>query len=469
LSQIIDKANNQYKMPSIVSSLLLSSLILVQVPSTTPQTQPQEIVQPQEVRPLSGQLNKIPVFNSNSPELVVSEGILLSTFSPQNKANPEAHLNFPLQGQFDIFAHHVAKAPTPEDLRTLYLGIILHNPSDRPVTVNILQAASYLSQPDAPFIELPPQVKDPQGKVYAGPGGRVMGDILRGRHQDIFPPEIVIAPGESQMLLNLPIPVRELEPPLNGRSTYMRLRSNGKVYAASLAMFAPKDETGQERAPTLEEWENMLEEGELATPRDRAPSAPGASGNIVYGRVAGVSAGSVWNARLSDLGSVDLAIPAKGKSFSYGLSTLDGGQLGTNQAQSAPMLVRYPDTAYKAHGNYGVQYSLALPLRNPTQENQTVAVMLQTPIKQDQLKDGLRFLDPPAQQVFFRGTVKVSYEDEQKVSQTRYFHLVQRRGQQGEPLVKIEIPAQDWRLVQVDFLYPPDATPPQVLTIETLK
>ncbi len=468
MSQIIDITNNQYKMPSIVS-ILLSGLILVQLPPTTPQPQPQDIVQPQEVRPLSGQLDKIPVFNSNSPELVVKEGILLSTFSPQNKVNPEAHLNFPFQGSFDIFAHHVAKAPTPEDLRTLYLGIILHNPTEQPVTVDILQAASYLSQPDAPFIELPSQVEDPQGKVYAGPGSRVMGDILRGRHQNIFPPQIVIAPGESQMLVNLPIPVRELEPPLNGRSTYMRLRSNGKVYAASLAMFAPTDETGQEREPTLEEWENLLEEGELATPRDRAPTPPGASGNIIYGRVAGVSAGSIWKTRLSDLGSVDLAIPKKGNAFSYALSTLDGGQLGTNQVQSAPILVRYPDTAYKAHGNYGIQYSLALPLRNPTQESQTVAVMLQTPIKQDQLKDGLRFLAPPAQQVFFRGTVRVSYEDEQKVSQTRYFHLVQRRGQQGEPLAKIEIPAQDWRLVQVDFLYPPDATPPQVLTIETLE
>lgn len=89
-------------MSSIVSSLLLSGLILVQASSTTPQPQPQEIIQPQEVRSLAGKLNKIPVFNSNSPELVLKEGILLSTFSPQNKANPEAHLNFPLQGNFDI-------------------------------------------------------------------------------------------------------------------------------------------------------------------------------------------------------------------------------------------------------------------------------------------------------------------------------------------------------------------------------
>jgi hypothetical protein len=31
------------------------------------------------------------------------------------------------------------------------------------------------------------------------------------------------------------------------------------------------------------------------------------------------------------------------------------------------------------------------------------------------------------------------------------------------------MPPSDQRLVQVDFLYPPDATPPQVLTVKTLE
>ncbi len=437
-------------------------------PPPSPAPTPQEIVQPQEVRPLPGQLDNIPVFNSNSPELVLKEGILLSTFPAAGKATPSAHLNFPLQGNFDLFAHHVAKAPTPEDLRTLYLGVILHNPGQRSLTVDILQAASYLSQPDAPFIDLPAQVEDPQGNVYAGPGSRVMSDILRGRHQDIFPPQIAIPAGESRMLINLPIPVRDLEPPLNGRSTYMRLHSDGVVYAASLAMFAPVDRLGNERTPTVEEWEKLLENGELVTPRDRAPTPPDASGKIVYGRVAGISRGQGWKAQLVDRPNTsDLAIPARGEAFSYVLSTVDGGRLGTNQIQSAPMLVRYPDTAYKAHGNYGVRYSLTLPLHNPTQETQTVTVAIQTPIKQDQLAGGLRFLEPPAKQVFFRGAVQVRYTGDRGFSRTRYFHLVQRRGQQGEALATLRMPPGDRRLVQVDFLYPPDATPPQVLTVRT--
>ncbi|MGE5660123.1 MAG: DUF3370 family protein, partial [Actinomycetota bacterium] len=66
-----------------------------------------------------------------------------------------------------------------------------------------------------------------------------------------------------------------------------------------------------------------------------------------------------------------------------------------------------------------------------------------------------------------RGTVRVLYSDDRGKSQTRYVHLVQRRGQQGEPLVTLNLKSKERRLVQVDFLYPPDATPPQVLTVRS--
>lgn len=227
------------------------------------------MVQPQEVRPLPGSLDTVPVFNSNSPELVQTEGILLSTFPPTGKRISTAHLNFPLQGRFDIFAHHVAKATSPEDLRTLYLGVILHNPSNQPVKVDVLQAASYLSQPDAPFIELPPLIENLLGTVFAGPGDRVMNDLLRGQRQAGWPAFVVIPPKQSQILLNLPIPVQGLEPPINGRSTLMQLRSSGVVYAASLAMYAPLNPDGTERSPTLAEWQQLLDSGDLAGPRDR--------------------------------------------------------------------------------------------------------------------------------------------------------------------------------------------------------
>ncbi|WP_341531232.1 DUF3370 domain-containing protein [Nostoc sp. UHCC 0302] len=447
--------------------LLLNFLLAQLTPATPP---PEEVVQPQEVRPLPGKLDKVPTFNSNSPELVLKEGILLSTFPPNGKKVPTAHLNFPFRGRFDIFAHHVAKAEPPENFQSLYLGIILYNPGSKPVKVNILQAASYLSQPDAPFIELPSFSQNPLGTVFAGPGDRVMSDVLRGQRQNIFPDQIEIPPGKSQMLLNLPIPVKGLIPPLNGRSSLIRLWSNGNVYAASLAMFARVNPDGSERAPNLEEWQNLLNNGDLSGPRDKVPTPlEDTSKPIVYGRVAGVASGTQWRALLVDNPKARyLTIPQPGQAFSYGLSTVHRGTLGTGQVQSATMLVRYPDTAYRAHGNYGIQYSLKLPLYNNTQNPQTVSVSMQTPLKEDQLvKPGLRFFSTPARQVLFRGTVRVHYKNAQGQPQTEFVHLVQKQGQAGEPLVSLKMKAGDRSLVEVDFLYPPDATPPQVLTVST--
>jgi Protein of unknown function (DUF3370) len=438
--------------------------------TTPPAPPPEELVQQQEVRPLPGKLDNVPVFNSNSPELILKEGILLSTFPSDGKKVPEAHLNFPFRGRFDIFAHHVARAEPPENLRPLYLGIMLHNPGKQPVTVNVLQGASYLSQPDAPFIELPSFSQNLLGTVFAGPGSRVTNDVLRRQRQNIFPAQIVIPPGESQMLLNAPIPVAGLTPPLNGRSTLMRLRSNGKVYAASLAMFAPLNADGSERPPNLEEWENLLNNSDVAGPRDKAPTPLEETGKPkVYGRVAGVAKGSTWRAFVSDRPKAKyLTIPQPGQAFSYAISTLHGGTLGTGQVQSARMFVRYPDTAYRAHGNYAIEYNIKLPLYNNTQSLKTVSVSLQTPVKEDQLlQRGLRFFNTPAKQVFFRGTVRVRYNDDQGKQQTQYVHLVQRRGQPGESLALLNMKSGDRRLVQVDFLYPPDATPPQVLTVST--
>ncbi|MEA5593525.1 DUF3370 domain-containing protein [Rivularia sp. UHCC 0363] len=452
---------------------MFSFLLNFPIAQTIPPTPaPVEVVQPQQVRPLPGELDDVPVFNSNSPELVLKEGILLSTFPARGKKVSSAHLNFAFKGRFDIFAHHVAKASAPDDLKTLYLGIILHNPSKQTVTVDVLHAASYLSQPDAPFIDLPSQVSNNLGTVFAGPGSRVMSNILRNQRQSTFPAQLIIPPGESRILLNAPIPVKELDPPINGRSTLIRLRSSGKVYAASLAMFAPTNIDGSEREPTLQEWQNLLDRGDLAGPRDKAPTPPKDTEKpIIYGRVSGVAKGSQWNSLVVDRPKKTyLTIPASGQAFSYGIATLHRGALGTNQIQTAKMLVRYPDTAYYAHGNYGILYSLQLPLLNKSQQPQTVKVSLQTPIKEDKLsKNGLRFFDNPEKRVFFRGTVRVRYTDDRDVPRTTYWHLVQNRGDKGEALVMLNIKPGSKRLVEVDLLYPPDATPPQVLTVETVR
>ncbi len=446
---------------------LLSALLIAQANPT--QANP-EIVHTQEVRSLPGQLNSVPVFNSNSPEWVKQEGILLSTFPLTDKQVPAAHLNFEFEGKFDIFAHHFTNAVL--NGQPLYLGILVENPGSEPVTIKILEAASYLVQPDAPYIDLPAFADNTANNIHAGPGDRAMSDVLRGLRQAGFPEEVIIPPGESTLLLNHPIPIQGLEPPTNGRSSLMRVESDGKVYVASMAMFGKVNADGTGRSPTLAEWQQMLQTSGLAGPRDRVPTPPEqTTGQLIYGRVAGVSEGSEWQGQLTDRpDSNDLTIPTAGNAFSYAIATVRGGTLGTNQVQTAKMLVRYPDTAYEAHGNYAVSYDLSLPLYNPTDSKQTVTLAVQTPMKENQLSQGgLRFRKTPVGPAYFRNTIRVRYSDNRGESQTRYVHLWHRRGQPGEPLVTLELPPGDRKLVEVDFFYPPDSTPPQVLTVKTLE
>lgn len=475
----------------------------------------QQVIHPHEIRPLPGQLDKTPVFNSNSPEVVETEGILLSTFPPEGKRVPEAHLNFPLQHRFDLFSHHISRTRQSNDFRPLYLGVLVHNPGKEIVSLDILQAASYLSRPDAPFIDLPAYVANPLGTVFSGPGSRVVGEILRGQRQDGWIDRLLIPPGESRMLMNLPVPARDpltrsqrlpryqtqqtvngvlvarrnkpsrngnrempdvapqrsLPPSSNGRTTLMHLNSSGRLYLASLAMFARQTPGGGDRAPILQEWEDLLVNGGLSSPRDLAPTALEKSiGSIIYGRVAGVSQGTTWKGRITDNPKAKyLKVPQPGQAISYAISTVTYGTVGTGQVQSAPMLVRYPDTAYLSHGNYGVHYDLSIPLHNAAKEPRTLAISLQTPLKDEELAGALAFLDPPDRQVFFRGTVRLRYKDDFGLPQTRFFHVVQRRGQMGEPLIRLNLPPGDRRLVELDFIYPPDSTPPQVITIQTLE
>jgi hypothetical protein len=502
---------------------------------TTPQRL--DVVQPQQVRPLPGELDEVPVFNSNSPELIQKDGILLSTFPPNGMQVRSAHLNYPLEGRFDVFAHHVAKGLNADDVRTLYLGIVVYNPAEQPIKLDILQGVTYLSQ-EAPFNNLPSYVANPMGTVFAGPGSRVMNDVLRGERQPQWPNHVTIPAKSAQLLVNVPIPLRRLtvatngtlppgaiipglpvataqsqpapessasaltlastrnalgQPvaansavpsrptrspandnrpvPINGRTILMRLSSSGPVYLAGLAMYAPRTVTGDERVPSLSEWIQLLRTGDVSGPRDRQPTPPDARfvPRFYYGRVSGVARGSQWTARATDKEDVDyLSVPPPGEAISYVISSVDRNTFGTGQIQSAPMLVRYPDTAYRAHGNYGILYNITLPLYNNTDSPQRVAIMLQTPLQDERLKgEALRFRTPPYDQVFFRGTVRLRYTDDLGIRQTRYMHIVQRRGQQGEPLIRLTIPKGQRRQVEVQLIYPPDSTPPQVLTVET--
>ena len=508
--------------PIELAPATLDQTQLAPAPVTLSQKTPQparplvEYTLRQEIRSLPGELNEVPVFNSNSPEVVRESGILLSTFPTLGKRYPKAHLNYELKGRFDIFAHHIAKSDTPENTPTLYFGILIKNASDRKRNVvNILQGASFLGTPDAPYITLPQQSPNDRGNVFSGPGDRVSSVLLRGQRQANWPRRIDLDPGESVMIMNLPVPLPTIRrrtpppkpqhplsksaqtlvrpatnrkrraiifrPPLkqkspfksvpssNARSTLLRVTSKRDVYVASMALSAPLDAQGRELIPTKDDWEQLLQQGNLVSPRDIEPSPLNSlDEKFFYGRVAGISQGSEWTAQLTDKPRrKKLTIPAPGEAISYGIGTLQRGTFATGQVQSAPILVRYPDTALLAHGNYGVQYNLTLPLYNNTEENRKVQVLFHTPVKTDRPAKGLRFFRNPPSSIFFRGTVRVRYNNDQGTPLVQYFHLVHRRGERGQPLITLNLEPKTSRLVTVDFIYPPDATPPQVLTIRS--
>jgi hypothetical protein len=139
--------------------------------------------------------------------------------------------------------------------------------------------------------------------------------------------------------------------------------------------------------------------------------------------------------------------------------------------QTAELKAFYPGTAWAAHGNYGVEYDLTLPLRNGGLKPVQLQLALESPLKGDQAIGGLRFKAKPGPPVMFRGTVEVSGLDgpDGKPTGRQGFHLVQRVGQQGPALGSISLAPGGSRTLRVRLIYPADATPPQVLSLLPVK
>jgi len=439
-------------------------------PAPAAQPRPQALLRPQRVEPLPGGLDHTPLVNDNNPELIRAAGILLSSFDPargwQGQALPQAaaHLNSPLNGSFGLFSHHVYAGRAEALDSTLWLAVVAAPRGERPVQLRLVSGATALSQsvdgqqPAAPFLPLPPLLEQGLTPVWAGPGSRVATELLRRDRSPLLPESWTLQPGALSTLLVLPIPVRGLDPLLNGRTLQLRLHSDGPVDLATLASFGPEDQP-----PPAARWAELLR-GDLS-PREHAPSPRGAAGAMVYSRVSGIQQGSFWRARLTDPGQDSLAVSRA--PISWPIASLERGSLGTGQVQTAALAPFYPGTAWAAHGNYGVEYDLTIPLRNDTDQRRSLQLAIESPLKGDQAQGGLRFLSPPAAAVMFRGTVEVSgLEDGNgRSSGRRGFHLVLRQGQSGLALGTVSLDPGQRRQLRVRLIYPADSSAPQVLTL----
>ena len=445
---------------------IVTAAVLGLAPWSGPARSDDAIIREQAVRPLPGHLDAVLMVNDNNPELIKDDGILLSTFPDQGEASIPVALN----GRFDLFSHHVY-AGTDESLdSTLWLALLMAPLGKEPVTVTLLEGSTSLSQAtkpgqtQAPFLPLPPLMRETSDVITAGPGSRVAGDLLRGqRAKELNTTTWTLAPGTPTRILQFPIPVKGLDPLLNGRNLQLRLHSSAPVALATLAAHG----NGQ-APPNDQHWNDLLDSGDLSS-KEHSPTPRGSKGKMIYSRVSGVQIGSSWRARLTDPGKNTLSI--SGSALSWPISSLERGSLGTGQVQTAELKTLYPDTAWAAHGNYGVEYDLTLPLKNAGSTLQTLQLALESPIKTDASTGGLRFRRSLSGPVMFRGPIELSglEADDGSPLGRHLVHLVLRQGQEGPPLGRVTLKPGQTKDVRVRLVYPADATPPQVLTVQPVK
>lgn len=454
------KKNKKSKSLPLLSILLISALFGGSVWS---KAACEPVVESVSLRRLSGKLDHIYMFNSNSPEIVGGEGILLSTLSPVAKEYPEAHLDHVFHDRFAVFMHHINKQTAPETTEAkslLRLCLYAVNESNKEAKLVPLKRATYLSQPDAPFAPRESLLSDPEGRFYSGPGDRVTRDFLFD--QAAAPQAITIGPHGTKLVEDLTVPVAGLRPASNGRSYLGYFQTNRPLRLVLLSSFT-KD--GEAPAPIDPIEPALADKANLVGGREgtlKPPTPPLAKGYLIYGRVAGVQIGSEIVAHQS----IDLR---EGKSLKVGLpiSSLRGGTYGTGQVQTARMARRYSDTAYGAHGNYGVHYLVKLNLKNHGKSPRKVAISFNCPLKESGLKpkNSVTFLSPCEKNVFFRGEVALT--EEQFPGKREVWHLVLHKGERGKVLSEVSLDPYEAKAVDFELYYPADATPPQLLMVES--
>jgi hypothetical protein len=337
-----------------------------------------------------------------------------------------------------VFTHHQNRSG-----RNLFQALVLHNPGKEPVKVQVGPSAASFTN-SAPYRDHGGSpAPDPWGWRSSGPGDVTAGKFLRGERA-IHANSITLKPGETRVVHSL------LIPPKNEGTGQFRFSAEGPVHGAVVIEEAP---------PTDASVKARMAAGKLLArnPEDKLPTPPGAPGQLIFGRVSGVQKGAAWRATATNDGAgKTFRITEQDTSQSYVIVGKRSNTLGTGQDHAAPLERRYDDTAYAAHGNYGVTYEVALPVRNETQDTREVKI----------------FFDSPGQPLplsrVFRGQIAIDITDAKGRTSTQYMHVSQRAGDMGEaPLTTIQLPPGESRAVKLRLVYPANSTPPHALRIET--
>jgi hypothetical protein len=396
----------------------------------TPEGQPQTIPLPHQVQPLRGQFNATPVLHSNQPEVVRSEGILISTAfgtstyrrgqSQQLIANPL----FTFNGPFGIHVHHIYRPKDPTRMGDrwrrglLHIGVIGINPSYLPVTVQFPAGMIHSSFDQAYLPTLMGVADNSDRRLASGPGDATALALLSGQRDQRIPQQVQIPPYSRQLLVELPLAAR-------GTANFLlEGKSSGPLQLAVVASEGDGSEA---------DFLRVLDSGQLAEGRDYLFLQPQIRQRSLLSRVSGVAQGDTYRATVN----ADLAQP-----LHVPLTNTWRKHFGSREVQINPLLVRMPDSSLENVGTYGVRYELTFHLRGHGPQR-------------------LLFTTPPDARSYtaFRGTLRLELD-----GQVSYVYLGQPSGR-TDTIYRFTLPQRGQGNLKVSLVYPADATPGHILSI----
>lgn len=453
------------KKPSLRSLLLLLPSVLLNACGLDNLAQPTQATPTQThptqlafvISPLPGGLDQRLVLHSNNPERIETAGILISTRAQAG----DAFLSQPLSGDFDLFLHHIARTPILSG-EQIYLGLVASLPDTQTsgsVELKLLRGNAFLTRPDAPFIELPAVQANSAELIFSGPGDRLalaeltQASTIKPQRWQISKPVLL----NSWQLPTNPLWAIQQDNALSG---LLHFRSQADIDLSLIAIKASSP-------PALADYLALLKQAQRAGPADANatvydPQEPPGGGTFRYGRVAGLVQGSQWQGQI-EVSPTQISQLESATALAWPVASLYLKRYGTGQSQSAPVIKRLPGAAIESQGNYGLHYRLEIKL--PARE-QARRYRLSLTQPQSVNQGQPVFLNPPATQISFRGSIQVSEAGLTPPAVTRT-HLVLHAGERPAPFWQADIAAAETRSLLIEWVYPADATPPQLLLLES--
>lgn len=387
----------------------------------------------QRARPLNGRFNTLPVLHSNQPEEVEGPGILINT-APGDAYSTETgqrlrNSEYTFNGDFGVHLHHKyfppyrAKIPASSRRTELTIGLILINPSSRPVHIKFISGAIRNSF-EAPYLANSMNGVRPLGPRpwNTGPGDATAVQMMRDRLDSRLSQSITLPPNTRSVLFEKDLPA------LGIANALLRGQSDGPFQMAVVAARQPR---------TSEDLIAVLDQGILAPGRVYLNRIAEIQNRQVFSRVGGVALGDTYQASISHNLSTDGALHVP-------LTSTHRHTFGTNEVQVNPLVSRMLDSSLDNVGTYGVRFVVDLNLKG---EGSHELVM-----SHPSAIGGKQF-------TAFRGSMQVRTD-----SGLQEFHVVLRSGQ-SLPITGLSLNPGVNNPVRLTLVYPADATPGHLLSV----